>query len=190
MDPVTMGLAGSAILSGISSIFGGNSQKKQAYQQMAAQAQSEAKQVTAERLGTTIQNAYSAAYSQMQLGLQKRQTAQEWGAVTAAQMAARGDASVGIASTGTMGASAQAVLSDIDMKANQALAQVYANYDSAAQAYNYDLEMMRISTQTGQPVAADYKYTGPSSSSILMGGLMQAGTSFVSGYANSMFRIN
>jgi len=180
----------SAGLSVISSIFGGNSQKKQAYRQLAYQAESESKQVIAERLGTTIQNAYSVAYSQMQLGLQKRQTAQEWGAVTAASLAAKGDASVGIASTGTMGASAQAVLSDIDKKTNEALAAVYSNYDSAAQAYNYDLDMMRVSTRIGQPVANEYKYTGPSTSNILLGGLLQGAATFASGYASSKFKLS
>lgn len=176
-------------LSIASSIFGGNAQKKAAYKQLAQQAESESKQVIAERLGTTIQNAYSAAYSQMQLGLQKRQAAQEWGAVTAASLAAKSDASVGIASTGTMGASAQAVLSDIDKKTNETLAAVYTNYDSAAQAYNYDLDMMRISTRVGQPVANSYKYTGPSTGSIIAGSLLQGAATFASGYASSVFKL-
>lgn len=188
MDPILGGAllsAGTSILGGL---LGGNAQKKQAYKQMAAEAEQESKNIIRERQNTTIQNMYSTAFSQMQLAMQKKEFAKQWGAVSAAKMAAQGDAKVGIASTGTIGASAQAILGDINMKANEATSQVFQNLDMAEQDYNYQLEMMVLNTRLGQPMPSTFKYTGPSTGDIIGNSLMSGIASFASTYGGSMIR--
>lgn len=188
MNPIL----GGAILSGATSLLGGllggNSQKKAAYKQMAAQAEQESKQIINERQNITIQNKYSTAFAQMQLAMQKKEFAKQWGAVSAAKLAADGDAKVGIAATGTMGASAQAIIGDINMKANEATAQVFQNLDMAEQDYNYQLEMMVLNTKLGQPMPSDFKYVGASTGSIIGTSLISGISSFASTYANSTIR--
>ena len=168
--------AGSNFLSGIAA-------RNSAMKQMALQAQWESEQIQRQSLNTMIRNAYNAAFLQMQLGLQKMQRAQYGADIRTAGLAQAGQARLAAASTGSIGASVDSILADIQMRTDAALAANRDAYEKAIEQYNYELDMQTLNTEQSAPAMRQYIYTGPSTVGLLtqslLAGAMQAGSTYL-----------
>lgn len=173
--------AGAAV---VGTLYSSSQAAKSGAKSAGAQSLAEGKATVAERLNTTIRNSYSTAASQMQLGLKKKQLSQQGAQISAAALAAKSDATLANASTGSIGASSQAVISDIEMKAQEALDMTTDSFESAVDNYNTDLNMMVVNTSQSAPTVRDVQYQGPSSGEMIGGALMSGAMSFASSYAS------
>lgn len=176
-------MAGAAAVTVATSYLGSQSSANSAIKQSNTYSRAEGKAVVAERMNATLRNAYSTAFSQMQLGLQKRQLSQRSADISAAGLAARGDADLVAASTGSIGASTNAVVSDINQKVEQAQQQTKDAFENAVEQYNYELDMMVVNTQASAPNVRENKYSGPSTGQMLGGAVLSGLASFASSYA-------
>lgn len=171
------------------SFLGGQSAKAQAKAQLRAQQIADSKEIVRDRLQTSIRNAYATAFGQVSLALQKKQTAQQMSSVRAGGISALGDASLLSAYSGTMGASVDAVSSDIMQRSNEALTQLQENYDASLQDYNRSLDEMVVNTELGTPQQKEYKYMGPSTTSNLFGAVAGTALSFAGNYASQKMKL-
>lgn len=181
---MTWFLAGSAALTIGTQALSASSAAKAGARDASRASAAEGEAISKERLNTTIRNSYGTAFAQMQLGLRKKQLAEQGAGISAATLAAKGNAEVGIASTGSIGASTQAVLSDIDMKSQAALDMTTDAFENAVDNYNTDLNMMVLNTAQSAPQARKVEYTGPSGSEMLGSAVLAGAAQFASGYAS------
>lgn len=181
---MTWFMAGSAAVTFTTSMISSNSAAKSGARDASRASKAEGDAIAKERLNTTIRNSYSTALGQMQLGLRKKQLTQQAGGIGAAALAARGDATLAAASTGSIGASTQAVLSDIDMKSQAALDMTTDAFESAVDNYNTDLNMMVLNTEQSAPTPRPVEYTGPSTGEMFGSALLSAGAQFAGNYAS------
>lgn len=180
---MTWFLAGSAVLTVASTAISGNAAGNAATRNANATSKAEGEAIAKERLNTTVRNSYQAAFSQMQLGLRKKQLAQQGAGITATALAARGDVTLGNAATGSIGSSAQVVLSDIDMKAQAALDMTTDAYESAAEQHNTNLNMMVLNTEQSATAPREIRDVGPSSGEMLGAAVLGGVAQFAAGYA-------
>ena len=156
-----------------------NSQAKAA----GAASRAEGEAIAKERMNATIRNSYSTALAQMNLGLKKRQLSTQAADIRAATLAAKGDATLATAATGSIGASTNAVVSDIEQKSQAALDQTTDAFENAVENYNNELQMMVVNTDQSAPTVRPVEYHGPSSGEMLGMSLLQGLGSFASNYA-------
>jgi hypothetical protein len=180
---MTWFLAGSAALTVGTTYLSANSAAQQGAKQAGAQSRAEGEAITKERLNTTIRNSYNTAFAQMQLGLKKKQLAEQGAGISAAGLAAKGEATLATASTGSIGASTAAVLSDIEMKKQAAIDMTTDAFENAVENYNNDLNMMVLNTDQSAPTPRKVEYLGPSQGEMLGGALLAGGMQFASSYA-------
>jgi hypothetical protein len=178
-----------AIQSGLS-FLGGQSQKAQAKAQLRTQKIADSKEIVRDRLQASIRNAYATSLGQMQLALQKKQTAQQMSSVRAGGVQAAGEANLLSAYSGTMGASVDAVSSDILQRSNDALTQLQENYDASLQDYNRQLDLMVLNTDLSKPEQREYKYMGPSTMDNLLGSLAGTASGFAGNYATQKMKLD
>lgn len=179
---MTWFVAGAAVAAGTSYISAQSSAKSQAKAAGAA-SRAEGEAIAKERLNATIRNSYSTALAQMNLGLKKRQLSTQAADIRAATLAAKGDATLATAATGSIGASTNAVVSDIEQKSQAALDQTTDAFENAVENYNNELQMMVINTDQSAPTVRPVEYNGPSSGEMLGMSLLQGLGSFASNYA-------
>lgn len=148
-----------------------------------AASRAEGEAIAKERLNATIRNSYSTALAQMNLSLKKRQLSTQAADIRAATLAAKGDATLAAAATGSIGASTNAVISDIEQKSQAALDQTTDAFENAVENYNNELQMMVINTDQSAPTVRPVEYHGPSSGEMLGMSLLQGLGSFASNYA-------
>ena len=177
-----------AVQAGLS-FLGGQSAKAQAKAQLRTQQIADSKEIVRDRLQTSIRNAYATALGQVQLALNKKQTAQQMSSVRAGGVSALGDASLMSAYSGTMGASVDAVASDITQRSNEALTQLQENYDASLQDYNRSLDAMVMNTELSKPEQKEYKYMGPSTTDNLLSSIAGTAMSFAGNYANQKMKL-
>lgn len=173
------GVALSVGTSYLSAQSAANSQAKAA----GAASRAEGEAIAKERLNTTIRNSYSTALAQMNLALKKRQLSTQAADIRAATLAAKGDATLAAAATGSIGASTNAVVSDIEQKSQAALDQTTDAFENAGENYNNELQMMVINTAQSAPTVRPVEYHGPSSGEMLGMSVLQGLGSFASNYA-------
>lgn len=177
-----------AVQAGLS-FLGGQSQKAQAKAQLRIQQIADSKEIVRDRLQTSIRNAYATALGQVQLALNKKQTAQQMSSVRGGGVSALGDASLLSAYSGTMGASVDAVSSDIMQRSNEALTQLQENYDASLQDYNRSLDAMVMNTELSKPEQKEYKYMGPSTTDNLLSSISGTAMSFAGNYASQKMKL-
>ncbi|UMO77782.1 internal virion protein [Bacteriophage Phi NF-1] len=177
-----------AVQAGLS-FLGGQSAKAQAKAQLRTQQIADSKEIVRDRLQASIRNAYATALGQVQLALNKKQTAQQMSSVRAGGVSALGDASLMSAYSGTMGASVDAVSSDIMQRSNEALTQLQENYDASLHDYNRSLDAMVVNTELSTPQQREYKYMGPSTMDNLLGAVTGTALSFAGNYANKKMKL-
>ena len=173
------GAASSTLTSLYSAQSAANAQARAA----GAASRAEGEAIAKERLNATIRNSYNTALAQMNLGLKKKQLSQQATDIRAATLAAKGDATLAAAATGSIGASTNAVVSDIEQTSQAALDQTTDAFENAIENYNMDLQMMVINTDQTAPTVRPVEYTGPSGGEMLGMALMQGLSSFASNYA-------
>ena len=168
----------------VGSLYSSNQAGKSAARDASRASAAEGVAITKERLNTTIRNSYATSAAQMQLAMRKRQLAQQGADISAATLAAKGDAKLATASTGSIGASTQAIVSDIEMKSGQALDMTTDAYENAVENYNSDLNMMVINVDQTAPSPTKYEYNGPSSGQMIGSALIAGAVSFAGSYAS------
>lgn len=186
---MTWFMAGSAAVSVGTSYLGGISNANAGIRNANATSKAEGEAIAKERLNTTIRNSYNAAFGQMRLALQKRQAAQAGSQISAATLAARGEADVAAAATGSVGASTVAIASDIQQKSQEAFAAMEANFENEVENYNTDLTLMRLNTAESSPTTRPVQDSGPSSGEIFGGAVLGGLAQFASNYANRKMQL-
>ena len=180
---MTWFMAGGAALSVGGSLLSGSAAANSATRSANAVSKAEGAAIAKERLNTTIRNSYSTAFSQMQLGLKKKQLAQQGAGVSAAALAARADVTLGNAASGSIGASTTAAISDINEKAQSALDMTTDAYENALDQHNLDLQMMVLNTEQSATAPRPITDVGPSTGQMLLGAALGGAAQFASGYA-------
>ena len=148
-----------------------------------ATSRAEGEAIRKERLNTSIRNSYSTALSQMNLGLKKRQLSQQNADISAAGLTAKADATLANAATGSVGATTDAVLSDINQKVQFAKDQTTDQFENAVENYNMDLKMMVLNTEQSAPTMRPVQQDGPSNLQMLGGAVISGIGQFASSYA-------
>lgn len=182
-------MAGAAAISIGTSVIGGMQQRNSSIRSINSASLAEGEQITAERLNKSIQNSYSTALAQMQLGLEKRKLSQNSADISSAGVMAMGDVDLAAASTGSIGASTAAVSSDVQMKVNQAQAQVDAQWEQTVENYNNDLNLMVLNTDQSAPNVRRAEYNGPGVGGIIGTSVMNGLAQFASSYAMSKMQL-
>jgi hypothetical protein len=182
-------LIASAAISAGTSYLSGRAAQSSGVRNANAASLAEGKAIVAERLNQTVRNSYNTAMMQLQLSANKRKLSQQRADIDVAGDAAMSDAEVGIASTGSIGASTAAVVSDIDQKVAAAKAATDAEFEGVLTQYNNDLQLMVINTDASAPQVRENIYTGPSSSEVFATALMSGVASFASGYASRQMKL-
>lgn len=177
---MTWFMAGAAT---VTSLYSAHSAANSQARAAGAASRAEGEAIAKERLNTTIRNSYNTALAQMNLSLKKKQLSQQATDIRAATLAAKGDATLAAAATGSIGASTNAVVSDIEQKSQAALDQTTDAFENAVENYNMDLQMMVINTDQSAPNVRPVEYHGPSGGEMLGMSLMQGLGSFASNYA-------
>lgn len=180
---MTWFMAGAAVVTVGTTYLSGQSNKASQIRGLNSASKAEGEAIVRERLNTTIRNSYSTALSQMQLSLKKRQLTQQGADISAAALAARGDADAVNAATGSIGASTQAIVSDIDQKSQAAIDQTRDAFENSVDNYNRELDMMVLNTDVSAPQVRTPEYLGPSNGEILGGALFAGVSQFASSYA-------
>lgn len=175
-------LAGMSALSAATSLYSANAAASASAKAAGRASLAEGQAIVRERLNATLRNSYSTALAQMNLALQKRQLSTQAADIRAATLAARGNADLSAASTGTIGASVQAVASDIEQKSQAALDMTDLQFENAIENYNNELQMMVLNTDSTAPTVRPVSYDGPSSGAMIGGALLQGLGTFASGY--------
>lgn len=186
MDPITVGLAvsfGSSLLGGL---MGGRSQAREAQRQYDTQV----KQITANNLALSTRNAYVTGLMNMQLGLTKKQLAQQGADVRTAGLQAKGMLEANAAASGTIGASVEAARTDIQSKVDQAGQAVKDEWEQTLVNYNNDLESNRINMMNSIVVPSKPTYRGASLFDNILGSTLSTAASFGSNYALQSMRLN
>lgn len=181
--------AGSAALTVGANYFTGSAANRNAVRNANATSRAEGEAITKERLNYTIRNSYATAQGQYNLAQQKRALNQQSADISQARLQALGDAELSAASTGSMGASINAMAADIEQKAQAAQDVTAQSYQDAQEAYNYELQMMVLNTQATNNATVT-KYEGGQSSSSLMGMSLLSGlTTFAGNYATQRMQL-
>ena len=180
---MTWFMAGAAAVTTVTSLYGAQSAANSQARAAGAASRAEGEAIAKERLNATIRNSYNTALAQMNLGLKKKQLSQQAGDIRAATLAAKGDATLAAAATGSIGASTNAVVSDIEQKSQAALDQTTDAFENAVENYNNELQMMVINTDQSAPTVRPVEYHGPSSGEMLGMAALQGLSSFASSYA-------
>ena len=180
---MTWFMAGAAAVTTVTSLYGAQSAANSQAKAAGAASRAEGEAIAKERLNATIRNSYNTALAQMNLGLKKKQLSQQAGDIRAATLAAKGDVTLAAAATGSIGASTNAVVSDIEQKSQAALDQTTDAFENAVENYNMDLQMMVINTDQSAPNVQPVEYHGPSGGEMLGMAVMQGLGSFASNYA-------
>jgi len=173
---MTMWAVGAAAVAVAGSLYASNQSGKQAARQGSAASKAENEAVIRSNTQSTIRNSYKAGMMNLQLGLQKKQAVQQGFDQTVQAEAAMGAATVNQAAAGTIGASADAVITDIDMKLGEARAQGRENYQADLTNFNNELEALSVSAEGEVQHARKYEYMGPSAGE-MWGGALLAGAS-------------
>lgn len=142
----------------------------------------EGEQITRERQQKTLQNAYATAAANAMLGLEKQKMARTLADISTGGAVASATATVQNASTGTIGASAQAVQADIQQKVDSAQAQVQDAFEQTLENHNAALQEMVLNTAATETQPRKIEYQGPSTGQMLGGALLAGVSSFASSY--------
>ncbi len=178
MEPMTMALiaAGSNFAQ---SLMGGNKQAEQAARISIAKNQA----IVQANLANTLRTGYRVGLLQMQHGLMRQQAAQQGFDLTNSAQQALGQVAASNAATGAVGASADAVLTDVRMKLGETQARM--DEDWQVQLQNYNTQLAEIVFQGNSAVQQAIEVDIPSSDEIFNNALMSAAVSFGSSYATS-----
>ncbi len=176
-------MAGAAAVTVATSLYSSSSAKSSAIKSANTASRAEGQATVRERMNKTLNNSYSTAFAQMQLALEKRQLADQGAKISAAELAAQGDATLATAATGSIGATTQSVVADINQKADQAKQTIADAWEMAQINFNNNLDMMVVNTDQSAPNVRANEYNGPSTGAMIGGALLAGASQFASSYA-------
>lgn len=187
---MTWAVAGGLAISFGASVLSGVMGSKSSAKQMQRDYNAEAKQITAQNLAAGTRNAYLTGLMNMQLGLTKKQLAQQGADVRSAGLQAKGMLEANAAASGTIGASVEAARSDISSKISQASQTVKDEWEQTQINYNNDLESNRIEMLNSIMNPRTSTFRGASVMDNILGSALSTGASFASNYALQSMRLD
>lgn len=187
---MSMWAVGAAAVAVAGSLYSSNQAGKSAAKQGSAASKAENEAVIRSNTQSTIRNSYKAGMMNLQLGLQKKQAVQQGFDQTVQGQAMLGAATVNQAASGTVGASTDAVLNDIDMKLGEAKAQGRENYEADLTNFNNELEALSVSAEGEVQHARKYEYMGPSSGAMWTGALLAGASAYMGAGGSQRMSLN
>ena len=176
--------AGSAILSGLM----GSAEKTNEMRRAASANAAENEAIVKANVRNTVRTGYRAGILNLQRGLSKRVAAQKGFSTTVMAGQAMGAATANQAASGTIGASADAVTTDIRMKTGEALAQQREDYE--VDLTNFNIQLGELVYEGQSQTKSAHLLELPSSDDIAKNAFMKAALSFGSKYAESQMALN
>lgn len=161
----------------------GISAKNSAIRSANSASRAEGEQIREERINTMVANSYQAAFGQLQLALQKRQAAGAQADVREYSLIANSEQDAVNAAGDTIGASVQAVSSDIAQRLADAEATIEANLEQEIVNYNMSLDNIVLNTKANSPTVRKNEYIGPSNGQILFSAIVSTAADFAGSYA-------
>lgn len=138
-------------------------------------------------VANTIRTGYRIGLANMQRGLQKRQAVQHGFDISKAGVDALGQANANSAASGSIGASVDAVATDIKMKIGEA--QAAAANQSEIDLANFQTQIEGITFEGANAVQQGVESKAQSSSDIWSGALMAGASSFASSYMGAKMKL-
>jgi len=176
-------MCGAAAMTVVSSVASGNSAAKGANSQSVEGNEA----IIKANVANTIRTGYRIGLANMQRGLGKKQAVQQGFDITKAGAGALGEATANAAATGSVGASVDAVASDIKMKIGEAQAanQEQADIDLA----NFQTQIEGITFEGDNSIQESITSKAQSSGEIWGGALLAGASSFASSYFGSKMKL-
>lgn len=175
---VGVAVAGAAV-----SIYSGNQAAKGQAAQASAISNAENNAIAKQNMSQMVRNSYRTGMLNMQLGLQKKQAVQQGFDTSVQFQNTRGAAVSNKEAAGAIGASADAVVTDLEMQYENSKMVQQENFASILDNYNNELDAMRMNALNQVVDAKKYEYHGPSSGQIVGGALASAAISAAGNYA-------
>ena len=165
------------------SIYSGNQAAKGQAAQASALSNAENNAIAKQNMSQMVRNSYRTGMLNMQLGLQKKQAVQQGFDTSVQFQNIRGTAVSNKEAAGAIGASADAVVTDLEMQYENSKMVQQENFASVLDNYNNELDAMRMNALNQVVDAKKYEYHGPSSGQIVGGALASAAISAAGNYA-------
>ncbi len=165
------------------SIYSGNQAAKGQAAQASALSNAENNAIAKQNMSQMVRNSYRTGMLNMQLGLQKKQAVQQGFDTSVQFQHIRGTAVSNKEAAGAIGASADAVVTDLEMQYENSKMVQQENFASILDNYNNELDAMRMNALNQVVDAKKYEYHGPSSGQIIGGALASAAISSAGNYA-------
>lgn len=181
---------GMAVASVAASLYSSNQAGKSAAKAGSAASKAENEAVIRSNMQSVVRNNYKAGMMNMQAGLRKKQSVQQGHDITAQATAVTGAATANQAASGNIGASVDAVLTDIEMKGGEARAQLLENYEADQTNFNNELEALSMSAGGEVQRAKNYEYNGPSSGAMWGQALLAGASTYMSVYGGKKMSLN
>lgn len=174
---------GMAVASAAVNIYAGNQAAKGQAAQASALSNAENNAIAKQNMSQMVRNSYRTGMLNMQLGLQKKQAVQQGFDTSVQFQNIRGSAVSNKEAAGAIGASADAVVTDLEMQYENSKMVQQENFASILDNYNNELDAMRMNALNQVVDAKKYEYHGPSSGQIVGGALANAAISAAGNYA-------
>ena len=165
------------------SIYSGNQAAMGQAAQASAMSNAENNAIAKQNMSQMVRNSYRTGMLNMQLGLQKKQAVQQGFDTSVQFQNIRGAAVSNKEAAGAIGASAEAVVTDLEMQYENSKMVQQENFASILDNYNNELDAMRMNALNQVVDAKEYEYHGPSSGQIVGGALANAAISAAGDYA-------
>lgn len=175
---IGVAVAGAAV-----SIYSGNQAAKGQAAQASALSNAENNAIAKQNMSQMVRNSYRTGMLNMQLGLQKKQAVQQGFDTSVQFQNIRGAAVSNKEAAGAIGASADAVVTDLEMQYENSKMVQQENFASILDNYNNELDAMRMNALNQVVDAKKYEYHGPSSGQLIGGALASAAISAAGNYA-------
>lgn len=174
---------GTAVVGASASIYSGNQAARGQAAQASAISNAENEAIAKQNMSQMVRNSYRTGMLNMQLGLQKKQAVQQGFDTSVQFQNIRGAAVSNKEAAGAIGASADAVITDLEMQYENSKMVQQENFASIIDNYNNELDAMRMNALNQVVDAKKYEYHGPSSGQIVGGALVGAAMSAAGNYA-------
>lgn len=175
---------GTAVVGAAASMYSGNQAAKGQAAQASAMSNAENAAIAKQNMSQMVRNSYRTGMLNMQLGLQKKQAVQQGFDTSVRFQEVMGAAVSNKEAAGAIGASADAVTTDLEMQYENSKVVQQENFASILDNYNNELDAMRMNALNQVVDAKKYEYHGPSSGQIVGGALVGAAISAAGSYAS------
>lgn len=176
---MTWGMVAMAVGKGVEANNAGNANVTAMAQESVAQNEAGVKA----NIANSIRTGYRVGLLNMQRGLQKKNAVQYGFDVTAAGAKALGSATANQAASGTIGASVDAVVNDINMKLGESRAAQQVNFEIDAQSF--DTNLTSLVQEATAAIAQPYRSNIPSAGDVGRSAVRAGVMSFAGSYMGS-----